>query len=286
MRLFVGLVLALALGVMGCGDGEPETCPVLGATCQYNGDRLVKCDSDQYCDQAAGFVCLLDSGEPATDGAVGLCSKPLGNGGTSNELAVLSSCSGDGLRGFIGFLDGLGDLLRYVDGTSALPGYITYDEGLREFAWQIDVDGTGGTETVVRGELIESSGTLARGIEFGEVIHADWTWAADPASTGEGKLSIYGLNNETIRVTPLVEPRYDDGGACHVQFTVVYFHLDLSDSESERTAAQLGFWVEAAPYLLDNAFATFGETLITIDGQYLGEPVTFTLDAETYEFVP
>jgi hypothetical protein len=239
-------------------------------------------DSGRVCtiDTDGGAMCVVGTGGTGGIGGTG------GTGGTSAELAELSSCSGDGLRGFIGFLDALEDLLRYVDGASDLPEHITFDEDMLEFAWQMDVDGISGTETVVGGELIESSGTLAQGIEFGEVIHADWTWSADGVSTGAGRLSIYGLSNETIRITPLVEPRYDDGAACHVQFTNVYFHLDLSDPASERTAVQLGFWVDAGPYLLNNAFVTFGETLITIDGQYLGEPFAFTLDAVTYELVP
>ena len=249
---FVAAMMILGLA-LGCRD-EPSGQPDAG--------------------QDAGLDAGFDAGPDA------------GTGGTATELAALSSCGGDGLRGFIGFLDALQDLLHYVDGAQALPPYITYDPNTLEFAWQLDVDGNGSTETLVDGELIESSGTLAQGIEFGEVIHADWSWSANAVSTGAGKLALYGLSNETIRVTPLVEPWYDDGNDCHVQFTTVYFHVDLSVPGAERTAVQLGFWIEAGSYMMDNAFATFGETTITIDGQYANEPFSFTLDAETYELVP
>jgi hypothetical protein len=231
-----------------------------------------------------------DAGPDAGDDA-GPDAGTGGTGGADTSLIALSKCTGDGLRGFWSFLETLDGLLRYVDDAPdhmvyELPEIVTYLESTHEFAWSIDVDGHGGTETGVSGELQESSGTLSHGIENMEVIHALWSWTTDAATSGAGKLAIVGLGPDTVQVTPVEEPWYHNGVVCHLQVTNIYYHLDLATPGSERTAfVSLGFRADAGPYTLTSAWATFGETTVGIDGQHNGQPFSFDLDADTYELV-
>lgn len=221
-----------------------------------------------------------------------------GTGGTGGDyLLVVSECTGDGLRGFMSFLETLDGLLRYVDDVPDhdvydLPQNVTYNETTHQFAWTLDVDGNGSTETDVDGELQEKGGDLSNGIGGGEIVHADWDWLTDAVSTGGGKLAINGLDDDTIRVTPLEEPFYTDRVACIFRVTNIGYHLDLADPGSERFAfAGIGFRIDAGfSYELEEAWATFAATTVEITGCKpptgpICNEFSFTLDADTYELV-
>ena len=221
------------------------------------------------------------------------CVENCGTGGTGGDyLLVVSECTGDGLRGFMSFLETLDGLLRYVDDVPDhdvydLPQNVTYNETTHQFAWTLDVDGNGSTETDVEGELQEKGGDLSNGIGGGEIVHADWDWLTDAVSTGGGKLAINGLDDDTIRVTPLEEPFYTGRVACSFRVTNIGYHLDLADPGSERFAfAGIGFWVDAGfSYKLEEAWATFTATTVEIKGLRGQDEFSFTLDADTYELV-
>lgn len=216
------------------------------------------------------------------------------DGGTTTPLSALSACTGDGLRGFMGFLDTFEELLRHADDapgytTFPVPEMVTYHSGTHEFAWSIDVDGVGGTETIVSGQLVESTGAnpadLSDGFQMSEVVLVPWEWTLDGDITGVGKFSVVGLDPDTVRQIIIEDTWYDDIISCHVEITSFGEHLDLADPASERFAFVLGFWVASEDYRLDNAFVTLGESTITVSGQYNNAPFTFDLDAETYLLV-
>jgi hypothetical protein len=284
------------------GDGSTTTAtfesePEGRVTIEVQGLECFECETtwenllDTLSDIAFPDSCdKVECGGTGGSGGAGGTGGTAGTGGGTpgDYLPVVSECTGDGLRGFMSFLETLDELLRYVDDVPDhevydLPQNVTYDETTHQFAWTLDVDGNGSTETDVDGELQEKGGDLSNGIGGGEIVHADWDWLTDAVTTGGGKLGITGLTDNTIQVRPIEEPYYDDGAACRFQVTNVGYHLDLADPGSERFAfAGIGFWVDAgAFYQLEEAWATFAATTVEITG----DEASFTLDADTYELV-
>lgn len=189
------------------------------------------------------------------------------DGGVTTALSALSGCAGDGLRGFMGFLEILEPLLRHADDAPdhkmfPVPAGVTYHSESYEFAWSIDVDGVGGAETLVSGQLVESTGgnpaNLANGIQSSEVVLVPWDWVANAETTAASKFSVVGLDQDSVRMTIVEETWYDDGVSCHFEITSFAEHLDLADPGSERFAFVLGGWVESGVHTLENAWVTLG----------------------------
>ena len=71
------LAVATVAFFAACGDDQ-EACPYGDeANCQYDGDNLVDCTTDNAATQCtSGFTCLDEggSGEPVAAGATGICA--------------------------------------------------------------------------------------------------------------------------------------------------------------------------------------------------------------------
>lgn len=261
----------LAVAALGCNDTPPETIT--------NG--------------GGGTGGVGASGGPGGTGGGGSG----GTGGSVDpELAQLSECSGDALRGFMSFLGTVEELLRYADDVPEhtkydIPDGVSYDTMTYEFSWLMDVDGDDQDETLVDGALEESTGAnpgnLSNGISNQEVILVPWTWAEESVDTGAGKFSVVGLGEDTVRMIIIEETWYEDVvGACYMEVFSFQSQLDLADPSSERFAFMLGFKAEIEPYKLENAWVEFVESAVLVSGESDGEPLSFKLDAETFELIP
>ncbi|MBW2686870.1 MAG: hypothetical protein JRE19_13285 [Deltaproteobacteria bacterium] len=296
------------------GDGSTTTAtfesePEGRVTIEVQGLECFECETtwENLLDTLSD-IAFPDSCDKVECGGTGGSGGSGGTGGTAGTptdyLLAVSECTGDGLRGFMSFLDTLDGVLRYVDDVPDhnvydLPENVTYDEDTRQAQWPIDVDGDGSARTNVGTELT-SNGDLSNGIGGGEIIHALWGWLTrDVGVTGAGKLAIRGLDDNTIQVLPLEEPFYTDRVDCWFRVTNIGYHLDLATPGSERFAfAGVGFKILEVPEspespespIFEDAWATFTETTVEITGckpssQPTCEQVSFSLDADTYELV-
>ena len=78
----------------------------------------------------------------------------------------------------------------------------------------------------------------------------------------------------------------DEVGACYVEVFSFQSQLDLFDQDSERFAFMLGFTAETGPFKLENAWVELVESAIVVSGESDGSPLSFKLDAETFELIP
>jgi len=169
---------------------------------------------------------------------------------------------------------------------------VAYDEQTHEFRW---ADATTGTN--ISGELIPHPGNptanppipptdLDLGIYQGDVVNVPWEGEAASTVITAGRLSVIGLDHDTVRITIVEEPWYNIGPGCHLQIFSFAFHLNLAVAGSEPFAFVLGFWAESDGEMLENAWTTLSPTTVDITGEYDGDSVSFSLDRETFAPIP
>lgn len=250
-----------------------------------------------------------DAGGGAGTGGAG------GTGGSSggDEISiVVPGCLTSAYQVvFRGFLEPMDPLLRYMDtpaeqrDASQKPPIVSLSElktvpGVySRFTWNADdVPGVSDPDgTLITADFIESSGLnpadLDDGISGSEVVLVPWEMTVDESTkVGAGKLSIRGLDEDTVRVTIValdpeegrpLNPWYE-ANSCLFEIKGFQLQLDLATPDSDPFAVIIDFTAEGDGYAIENGSIILGEgDSASFSGSYkLGSatavPFNFELD--------
>lgn len=225
-----------------------------------------------------------------------------GTGGGGPEILVPQCVSSAYQVLFRAFVQPLDPLLRYLDTPvgGSLPGIDDLVE-LKDdpaayysrFTWTVDEvpDVEDLNETSIQVDFVESSGqnpaNLENGISNAEVVLVPWQMTVDASTlVGEGKLSVVGLGEDTVRITIVdFNPYYEN--ICRFEIFNFALQLDLATEGSEPFAVQIGYTADGPGYGIDNGWITLGEgDTVSFTGDFeLGAasaiPFEFTLDYST-----
>jgi len=259
--------------------------------------------------------CGTSDDEGAGGGGTGGAGGTAGSGGTGGggaEILVPQCVSSAYQVLFRAFVQPLDPLLRYMDTPvgsrdpeSQWPPISSLSEAkdvsnvYSRFTWNADdvpnVEDPGGT--VVTADFEESSGlnpaNLDNGISNMEVVLVPWEMTVNGSTVSEGKLSIIGLGEDTVRITivdyngelPGGEPYYEN--LCRFEVFNFNLQLDLATPNSEPFAVQIGYTAEGTGYAIENGWITLGEgdsagfTGDFVLGAADAIPFDFTLDYST-----
>lgn len=145
-------------------------------------------------------------------------------------------------------------------------------------------------DTVIQADFVESSGLnpadLDNGISNMEVMLLPWTMFVEERVVGEGKLSVAGLGEDTVRITIVdFNPQYEN--LCEFEIFNFGLQLDLATPGSQPFAVQIGYTADGPGYGIDSGWITLGEgesASFTGDFAFTGAaaiPFDFTLDYST-----
>ena len=226
-----------------------------------------------------------------------------GTGGTTGGIeVVVPQCVSSAYQVvFRAFAQPLDPILRYLDtpedmrDASQKPPIVSLSElktvpdVYSRFTWNAnDVpDVEDPSQTFIQADFIEGGETnLDLGIFNGNVVLLPWEMRVDDRLVGEGKFSIVGLDNDTVRMTIVdFNPTYEN--LCTFEIFNFNLHLDLATEGSEPFAVQIGYTAEGPGYTIENGWITFGEgDSAGFTGEFklgtaAGIPFDFTLDYST-----
>ena len=235
-----------------------------------------------------------------------------GNGGIS---IVVPGCVTSAYQVvFRAFLEPMDPLLRYMDTPADQrdAGQKPPIESLSElknvpgvysrFTWNADdVPGVSDPDgTMITADFIESSGlnpaNLDNGISGNEVVLVPWEMTVDESTkVGAGKLSVVGLDEDTVRVTIValdpeegrpLNPWYE-ANSCLFELTSFQLHLDLATPGSDPFAVVIGFTAGGDGYAIENGSVILGnDESASFTGNYkvgsaAAVPFDFQLDYST-----
>ena len=271
---------------------------------------------------AIAFAMLLTPGCGGSGDGSGGTGGAAGTGGTGGTngggIAVaVPQCVSSAYQIVVrALVEPLDPLLRYIDkqpdaGLPDIDGLVEQTDvpGVyARFTWNADdVPGvTDPGETNIQVDFEEgcarSEGTppdpvecvefwnLDNGISAGEVALVPWEMTVDgPTVVGKGKMSVIGLDEDTVRVTIVDFNPWYEGWANVCRFEVIGFnlHLDLATEDSEPFAVVIDFRATGNGYAIEAGSVIFGEgDTASFTGQYVlgsaeGIPFDFELDYST-----
>jgi len=160
------------------------------------------------------------------------------------------------------------------------------------FTWNAnDVPGVSdSTGTFITADFVESSGlnpaNLDNGISNMEVVLVPWQMMVSDSSVGEGKLSVVGLGEDTVRITIVdFNPWYEN--LCRFEVSSFNLQLNLATPGSVPFAVVIGYTADGTYYTIENGSIIFGdgESASFTGGFKLGSaapiPFEFELDYST-----
>lgn len=244
------------------------------------------------------------------DGGTGGTGGTGGSGGTNGGgiSVVVPQCVTSAYQiVFRGFVEPMDPLLRYMDtpigqrtspdlDISSLVELKDVPEVYSRFTWNADdVPGVSDPgDTLITTDFVESSGLnpadLDNGIGGMEVVLVPWEMTVDgPTTVGAGKLSVLGLDEDTVRVTIVDFNPWYEGWAnyCRFELTTFQLQLNLAIPDSEPFAVVIGFTAQGSGFAIENGSIIFGEgdTASFTGGYKLGSaaaiPFNFELDYST-----